>query len=253
VTVRDSYFYGTNGHSRPDRGVVNVGNGSSISGCGFESLSYGIVTSRGGGIFGGNRFEAIAGADVWLQAGAANTWIDGNAHSFDNAEGNVRFDTDTERLWSHVVAVSPARPGRSVVHLVGEEDKARPDDLAGLAAALGRLGMIVPDGLTGPRTAAVPAAGRVALDAPGVEEFAVVATDGSDFRVEPPARAAAGRRITVRVENRGPAALGRVTWGPAFRMSAWTSPAPGSSRSVDFRFDGARWVEVSRTPADVPN
>jgi hypothetical protein len=35
-------------------------------------------------------------------------------------------------------------------------------------------------------------------------------------------------------------------------MSAWTNPADGYSRSLKFQYNGLGWVEVSRTPADVP-
>ena len=48
--------------------------------------------------------------------------------------------------------------------------------------------------------------------------------------------------------------MGAITWGGVFLYSAWTNPANGFSRAIDFVYNGTTsWVEVSRTPADVPN
>jgi hypothetical protein len=88
-------------------------------------------------------------------------------------------------------------------------------------------------------------------------EFTVTATDGFGFTISNPSYTTssmgAGQRITVRVKNVSGGALGRITWGSSYKMAAWTNPASGYSRSIDFQDDGTNWVEVSRTPGDVPN
>lgn len=82
----------------------------------------------------------------------------------------------------------------------------------------------------------------------------LVATAGSTFSIAAPTGTIrAGQRFTLRVKN---ASGGALTFGgfPAVcRLAAWTSPANGFSRSITFQFDGANWIEVGRTPADVPN
>jgi hypothetical protein len=60
-----------------------------------------------------------------------------------------------------------------------------------------------------------------------------------------------GDLVTVLSHTSG--AVGVVTWGAAFKMAAWTSPATANSRSIDFRYDGTNWIEVTRTTANVPN
>jgi hypothetical protein len=84
-------------------------------------------------------------------------------------------------------------------------------------------------------------------------EFAITATNGTAFTVESPSNVLTGQRITIRVRNTSGGALGAITWGAAYKMAAWTSPAAGFSRAIDFQYDGTNWIEASRTPADVPN
>lgn len=92
----------------------------------------------------------------------------------------------------------------------------------------------------------------IAIDAGLGNEFVVTPTDGVAFTVANPTSAAAGQRITVRVVNTF-GVLGALTFGTAYKASAWTQPANGFSRAIDFQYNGAAWVEASRTPADVPN
>ena len=85
-------------------------------------------------------------------------------------------------------------------------------------------------------------------------QFDITVTNTGAFTVGNPASAIfAGQRITVRIINASGGTLGTVTWGSNYRLSSWVSPANGFSRAIDFQYDGAKWVEVSRTPADVPN
>jgi hypothetical protein len=90
-------------------------------------------------------------------------------------------------------------------------------------------------------------------------EFEFVVTTTAPLTISAPAagaessQAAPGRRITLTVVNSSGATLGEVTWEPAYKLAAWINPAPGHSRSIEFRYDGRAWVEVARTPSDVPN
>lgn len=92
----------------------------------------------------------------------------------------------------------------------------------------------------------------IPIDAGLGNEFVITPTDGVAFTVSNPTNAAAGQRITVRVVNTF-GVLGALTFGTAYKAATWTQPANGFSRAIDFQYNGAAWVEVSRTPADVPN
>lgn len=91
------------------------------------------------------------------------------------------------------------------------------------------------------------------LDNAAAESFVITATNNSAFVINEPPSAITGQRISVTIRNTSGGALGAVTWNAVFKMAAWTQPADGNSRSIDFRFNGTNWVECSRTPADVPN
>ena len=83
--------------------------------------------------------------------------------------------------------------------------------------------------------------------------FAVTATNGTAFAIASPSVAATGQVITITVINTSGGVLGSITWGTDFKLASWTSPATGFSRSISFRFNGTNWIEIGRTPADVPN
>jgi hypothetical protein len=59
--------------------------------------------------------------------------------------------------------------------------------------------------------------------------------------------------LTLTIKNASGGAMGTITWGAAYYMSAWTNPANGQNRSISFRFDGSAWVQISQTGVDVPN
>lgn len=84
-------------------------------------------------------------------------------------------------------------------------------------------------------------------------EFVITPTDGVAFTISNPTTPVVGARLTIRIINSTGGALGAITWDTAYKLAAWTSPATGFSRSIDFQYDGAHWIEVSRTPSDVPN
>lgn len=83
--------------------------------------------------------------------------------------------------------------------------------------------------------------------------FVVAASDGVAFAINAPTNAKDFTSLTVTISNASGGALGTITWNGVFQMASWTNPANGFNRSITFRYDGAKWIEVSRTPADVPN
>jgi hypothetical protein len=106
------------------------------------------------------------------------------------------------------------------------------------------------------RQVAAPTFGAtVAIDAAAARHHFIAANSGIAFTIANPTNPppTGQRQITIRVKNSSGGALGTVTWGTAYKMSPWTSPATGQGRSVTFEYDGASWIEVGRTPADVPN
>lgn len=62
-----------------------------------------------------------------------------------------------------------------------------------------------------------------------------------------------GTILQLTIRNTSGGALGVATFNAVFKLSAWTQPGNGNSRSIMFRWDGTNWVEQSRTAADVPN
>lgn len=82
---------------------------------------------------------------------------------------------------------------------------------------------------------------------------AITVTDANAFTVSAPTNVVSGQRLTIMVRNTSGGAMGVITWDAVFKMAAWTNPATANSRSITFLYDGTNWVEVSRTPADVPN
>ena len=59
--------------------------------------------------------------------------------------------------------------------------------------------------------------------------------------------------ITLTIRNLSSTNLGQLSWNSIYKMAHWTQPAPGFSRSISFKYNGTNWIEISRTPLDVPN
>lgn len=94
----------------------------------------------------------------------------------------------------------------------------------------------------------------VAVDASLGDHFLISATDGVAFTISSPVNPiAAGQEITVRVKNISGGTMGNITWGLGYKMATLTKPANGYSKSITFQYDGSAWIEISRTPSDVPN
>lgn len=81
----------------------------------------------------------------------------------------------------------------------------------------------------------------------------ITANNGVAFTINAPTNPADGMRVTVKIRNTSGGALGAVTWSAAFKMSAWTSPATGFSRSITFNYNAANWVQEFQATVDVPN
>jgi hypothetical protein len=95
----------------------------------------------------------------------------------------------------------------------------------------------------------------VAPDLSRGDQFEITITQADPLVISSPVNGspAPGQRITLTLINGAPAALGKITWAAAYSLAPWINPERGHNRSIDFRYDGKSWVEVARTPADVPN
>lgn len=102
-------------------------------------------------------------------------------------------------------------------------------------------------------TVNVPYGPTMTFDAAAGVCFIISATDGLPMTIAAPTNPWLGRRITVQLANVSGGALGAVTWAAAYKLATWVNPASGFRRSIDFQYNSGKWVEVSRTPDDVPN
>lgn len=81
----------------------------------------------------------------------------------------------------------------------------------------------------------------------------ITATNGTAFTINAPSSGLTGQEMELMIRNTSGGALGVATFNAVFKMTAWTQPANGFSRTIYFRNDGTNWVEVGRTAADVAN
>lgn len=97
---------------------------------------------------------------------------------------------------------------------------------------------------------------NVTIDTNLGTDFTVTATNGTAFTLGNPVNCStascAGGRVTVTIVNASGGALGAVTWSANYRISCWTSPPNGFSRSITFETDGANvWTQVVGSVQDV--
>jgi hypothetical protein len=83
--------------------------------------------------------------------------------------------------------------------------------------------------------------------------FVITANDAVAFDVGAPTNPQTDLRIRITIRNTHGSGLGAAIWNAVYKMAAWTQPGTGTSRSIEFIYNGTNWVEVSRTTADVPN
>lgn len=100
---------------------------------------------------------------------------------------------------------------------------------------------------------AVAYSASMTIDASVTDLATITATDGVAFTINAPTNPVSGDRLRVRIRNTSGGALGAATWNAAFKMTAWTQPANGFSRTIDFDYDGTNWIESNRSAADVAN
>lgn len=93
----------------------------------------------------------------------------------------------------------------------------------------------------------------ITLDAAAGPSHVITATNGVAFAINAPSNPVVGKRISVTIRNAAGGPLGAVTWNAVFKMSAWTQPANGFSRTIDFIYNGSEWVQAAQTGVDIPN
>ena len=120
---------------------------------------------------------------------------------------------------------------------------ARISDTAGWAWQAGTIG----------KRLALTYSASMTPDALLADSFTITATNASAFTINAPSNAADGRRLKFTIRNTSGGALGAVTWNAVFKLAAWTSPATGFSRSIEFEYDGTNWIQIAQTGVDVPN
>lgn len=99
----------------------------------------------------------------------------------------------------------------------------------------------------------VPYSANMNFSAQMFDKFDITANNGVAFTVNTPSSPIDGKRILITIRNTSGGALGAVTWGVGYKLSAWAQPANGFSRSIEFRYDSNNWVQISQTGVDVPN
>lgn len=93
----------------------------------------------------------------------------------------------------------------------------------------------------------------VSIDAKSGKTFIITANNSTPFTISAPTNPAYGQEIRITIKNTSGGALGTATWNSVYKMASWTQPADTKNRSITFTYDGANWIEVNRTTADVSN
>lgn len=233
----------------PQKLAVNYRNAISYPNMYTNSLNN-LRTQNQGLILGASDVTTLAGDTVSLQ-NAAQTTTYFSTGPFGNP--NIGF-----------YGVTPvARPGatadlRTSLVNVGllTGGGATPLNLNGGALTAGSVsstGAMTAQAALVQKRVAITYGATMATDASLGNKFVITATDANAFTISNPTNPVDGQEITYTIRNGTAGALGAATWGAAFKLAAWTQPAAGNSRSITFRYDGTNWVEIGRTPADVPN
>jgi len=81
----------------------------------------------------------------------------------------------------------------------------------------------------------------------------IVVTDGNAMTIANPTNLTVGPPVYVEIVNASGGAMGTITWGSMYKMSAWTNPANGFSRTVGFLWDTVHLIQLGQTGVDVPN
>lgn len=241
LVVRDSYFeVNERGH------LVHVGGGVpsmvQVVGNFFANAS-----SRKAQ----HSLHAVGGVD-WL--------IDGNAFLEANASSVLRFEKGVDRVYLGSNHFLPGRAFRASSDFLGTNlterhtwagNQVTPPFASDGGSQQSRTSNAVCSPV-GTRRELEDLA-EVLVDAARAAEHVVTVRRGDAFAIRPPLNPSLGCRMTIRVRNASGGELGAVRWASIYKLAPWDSPASGHNRAIDFQYDGAYWVEVSRTPQDVPN
>lgn len=73
------------------------------------------------------------------------------------------------------------------------------------------------------------------------------------FTIQAPTSPDLGMPLHITIINNVGAPLGVATWAAVFKLSAWTQPATGFSRTITFHYVDSVWRETSRNTVDIPN
>ena len=92
----------------------------------------------------------------------------------------------------------------------------------------------------------------IATDSRLARHFKITVTDTSAFTISNPTNVFKGQTITYDILNSSGGVMGALTWGGDFALAgAFTNPADTKRRTISYYYDNAKWVELSRTAADI--
>lgn len=104
-----------------------------------------------------------------------------------------------------------------------------------------------------PANFATPYSANIQINAGLYNSFQITPNNGAAFTIQTPVLGTTNQRIVIRIKNTF-GVLGVATFGAGYKLgAAWVQPANGFSRSIEFEFDGANWIEINRAAADVAN
>jgi hypothetical protein len=93
----------------------------------------------------------------------------------------------------------------------------------------------------------------ISVDAKINSLCSISVTNGTAFTISTPTDGQEGQTLSLRIYNSSGGAMGTITWGSGYKMSAWTNPASAYNRSITFNKQGGVWYEQSRTTVDIPS
>ena len=257
-----------------------------VSNCTFDQVDTGILITGGTNRLSFNHVDVVnsltaafrvnGGGSGVITASDCN-WSDGQLHlatftttaSFDFYLNNCRIVNAGLGGNSGARNLSPATSGLTLCHgcVIGQTNPSAAAQIYIDGAGTGDFVLSSPIFLGTPPLAiqnpsatqqgsmgrqAVVFSSSMTFNASYWDEFVVTADSSMGFVINAPTNPVQGKRITVMIRNVSGGTLGAVGWNSVFKMAPWTQPANANSRSIDFRYDGVNWIEVSRTPADVP-
>lgn len=104
------------------------------------------------------------------------------------------------------------------------------------------------------RRAALTYSASMTPDVSTGNSFTITITNGTAFTFNAPLNPMDGQRMLLLLRNTSGGAHGAITWNGIYKVqAAAVVVANGSNRMIEFQYDGANWVEITRGYADVPN